>query len=154
VSIDAVIAYAEQVGLDENEDAERIIRCASAAGFAFDAAELRTALAVRELLRRVHREEILRAELGAAGSPLGFLLELARQSGYGLDREDILAVLRALCTDAELTDDQLDHVAGGTLAFTPEVGDEVVVAFVQADTQRPFIIGSLWNGSDKAPSGA
>ena len=35
----------------------------------------------------------------------------------------------------------------------PEVNDEVLVAFQQGDISRPFVIGGLWNGVDKAPLG-
>ncbi|HST62836.1 MAG TPA: phage baseplate assembly protein V, partial [Longimicrobium sp.] len=42
--------------------------------------------------------------------------------------------------------------AGNTrgVGFLPEVGDEVVVGFEQGDTERPLVLGSLWNGADKA----
>lgn len=33
----------------------------------------------------------------------------------------------------------------------PEVGDEVIIAFDYGDINRPFVIGSLWNGKDKIP---
>jgi uncharacterized protein involved in type VI secretion and phage assembly len=34
--------------------------------------------------------------------------------------------------------------------FIPEVGDEVLVAFERGDMRFPYVIGSLWNGKDKA----
>ena len=33
----------------------------------------------------------------------------------------------------------------------PEVEDEVLVMFEQGDVNHPYVIGSLWNGSDKPP---
>ncbi len=35
--------------------------------------------------------------------------------------------------------------------FLPEVGDEVLVAFENGDVNKPYIIGSLWNGKDAPP---
>ncbi len=35
--------------------------------------------------------------------------------------------------------------------FLPEVGDEVLVAFENGDVNKPFILGSLWNGKDAPP---
>ena len=35
--------------------------------------------------------------------------------------------------------------------FRPEVGDEVLVAFLQGNNRYPFVIGSLWNGVDTPP---
>jgi uncharacterized protein involved in type VI secretion and phage assembly len=37
------------------------------------------------------------------------------------------------------------------LIFIPEVDDEVLVAFDHGDVRAPYIIGALWNGSDKLP---
>jgi uncharacterized protein involved in type VI secretion and phage assembly len=36
--------------------------------------------------------------------------------------------------------------------FMPEAGDEVLVAFEQGDPHQPFVLGSLWNGTDKPPA--
>lgn len=35
--------------------------------------------------------------------------------------------------------------------FIPDVDDEVLVAFEQGDGRRPYVLGGLWNGRDKAP---
>ena len=37
------------------------------------------------------------------------------------------------------------------LVMIPEVGDEVLVAFEREDLRFPFILGGLWNGTDKPP---
>jgi uncharacterized protein involved in type VI secretion and phage assembly len=36
--------------------------------------------------------------------------------------------------------------------FVPEVGDEVLVAFIQGDMHFPVILGGLYNGQDKPPT--
>ncbi len=36
--------------------------------------------------------------------------------------------------------------------FMPQVGDEVLVAFNHGDVREPYIVGQLWNGSDKPPA--
>jgi uncharacterized protein involved in type VI secretion and phage assembly len=35
--------------------------------------------------------------------------------------------------------------------FVPDVNDEVLVVFEGGDTRRPYVVGGLWNGSDKPP---
>jgi uncharacterized protein involved in type VI secretion and phage assembly len=35
--------------------------------------------------------------------------------------------------------------------FIPDVDDEVLVAFEHGDSRRPYVLGGLWNGSDRAP---
>ena len=44
-------------------------------------------------------------------------------------------------------------MAGGGrgMVFIPEVNDEVIVAFEQGDMNRPYVLGSLWNGEDTPP---
>src|SRR5205085_12104872 len=35
--------------------------------------------------------------------------------------------------------------------FLPDVKDEVLVAFERGDIRFPYVVGSLWNGTDKPP---
>lgn len=36
--------------------------------------------------------------------------------------------------------------------FIPDKNDEVLVAFEAGDPRRPYVVGALWNGSDKPPA--
>ena len=36
--------------------------------------------------------------------------------------------------------------------FIPDLGTEVLVAFEAGDAERPYVIGSLWNGRDQPPA--
>lgn len=36
--------------------------------------------------------------------------------------------------------------------FMPDVGDEVLVVFVQGDPRHPLVVGGLWNGANAAPA--
>jgi phage baseplate assembly protein V len=36
--------------------------------------------------------------------------------------------------------------------FVPDVGDEVLIAFIQGDMRQPVILGGLYNGHDKPPA--
>ncbi len=58
-------------------------------------------------------------------------------------------------------DDQMELVcrlcqpyAGNGYGFfySPEIGDEVLVAFIQGDMRFPIILGGLFNGQDKPPT--
>ncbi len=40
---------------------------------------------------------------------------------------------------------------GRGLYCLPEVGDEVLVAFLHGEVEMPYILGSVWNGADKPP---
>jgi len=37
------------------------------------------------------------------------------------------------------------------MTFLPEINDEVLVAFEHGDMGRPYVVGRLWNGTDKVP---
>lgn len=41
--------------------------------------------------------------------------------------------------------------SGRGIEFIPEVNDEVLVAFEYNDINRPYVMGSLWNGQDTPP---
>ncbi|MFL6414181.1 MAG: phage baseplate assembly protein V [Bryobacteraceae bacterium] len=41
---------------------------------------------------------------------------------------------------------------GRGMYFLPEVDDEVLIAFEHGDVRFPYVVGSLWNGKDKAPA--
>jgi uncharacterized protein involved in type VI secretion and phage assembly len=41
--------------------------------------------------------------------------------------------------------------AGRGALLIPDVGDEVLVAFVAGDPRFPIVIGGLWNGADRPP---
>jgi uncharacterized protein involved in type VI secretion and phage assembly len=43
---------------------------------------------------------------------------------------------------------------GRGIYFVPEVDDEVLVAFEHGDVNRPYVLGSLWNGRDTPPKPA
>ena len=43
---------------------------------------------------------------------------------------------------------QLNAGGGRGSAFTPEIGDEVLVAFEHGDVRSPFVVGGLYNGVD------
>jgi uncharacterized protein involved in type VI secretion and phage assembly len=36
--------------------------------------------------------------------------------------------------------------------FVPQIGDEVLVAFSHGDIREPYVIGCLWNGTDRPPA--
>jgi phage baseplate assembly protein V len=36
--------------------------------------------------------------------------------------------------------------------FVPDVGDEVLISFIQGDMRQPIILGGLFNGADKPPA--
>ena len=56
--------------------------------------------------------------------------------------------------DAESDWARLANIGGGPnagMAFIPDVGDEVVMAFGHGDFSQPYVLGGLWNGKHKVP---
>jgi uncharacterized protein involved in type VI secretion and phage assembly len=41
--------------------------------------------------------------------------------------------------------------AGSGAFLLPDVGDEVLISFVQGDSRFPIVVGGLWNGAAQAP---
>ena len=60
----------------------------------------------------VVKDEALQAELKEVGSDVGKLIEIANTKGYDFSEEDLKEAAKK--GSGELTDDQLDDVAGGT----------------------------------------
>jgi hypothetical protein len=151
MTIEAVIAYFERVGLPPPGNEAAVVASAREAGFSFDEDELRAALEARDVLVEVRKDSALREEVIRAEKPTEALFAIARRSGHELSRDAVLALLRARKdANGELEARDLDHVAGGARAILPEVDDEVLVAFAHGDTRSPYVIGSLWK-SDKPP---
>ena len=86
---------------------------------------------------------------------------------YGVEEGIVTSVDQALSQDARIMvklvrrDDQMEvecrmcnGQAGNNYGFyfVPQVGDEVLVAFVQGDMRLPIILGGLYNGKDKPPA--
>jgi phage protein D/phage baseplate assembly protein gpV len=110
-----------------------------------------------------------------SGRRSGSLLELVRgmgqAQGHGVgdtiaigvvtDNKDDKGLGRVKVKLPWLADDATDWarvvIPGGGSArgfyWLPEVNDEVLVAFEQGDARRPYVIGGLWNGTDKPPKG-
>ena len=42
--------------------------------------------------------------------------------------------------------------AGRGTLFLPEIGDEVLVTFEEGDAERPYVVGSAWNGVHQPPA--
>jgi hypothetical protein len=151
MTIEAVVAYFERVGLPPPGNEAAVVASARAAGYAFSEVELRAALDAREVLVKVREDGALREEVIGAEKPTEALFAIARRSGRELRRDAVSALLRARKrAQGELEARELDRVDGGARAVLPEVDDEVLVSFAHGDARDPYVIGTLWK-SDKPP---
>lgn len=80
--------------------------------------------------------------------------------GVVTNNHDLEGLSRVKVRFPWLSDDDESHwarvaspMAGNGRGFfcLPEVDDEVLVAFEHGVVEYPYVIGSLWNGQDKAP---
>ncbi len=154
MSIQAAVAYVARTGTPA-ADVNQAAAAAGSQGLSCTPAEVRSVLEVRRLIGKVYADGgRVRESFGASGVTSSKLAELARTSGFALDRSTIGSVLNALKSESELDDDALDGVSGGARgAYTvPEVGDEVLVAFASGTPRQPYVVGALWSGKDKPPT--
>jgi uncharacterized protein involved in type VI secretion and phage assembly len=103
---------------------------------------------------------------GYRANTLSQLLGSNHNSGYGVvvgivtNAKDPDGLARVKVKYPTISDQLESHWArlvtpmagsGRGFEFIPEVNDEVLVAFEYDDINRPYILGSLWNGKDKPP---
>jgi uncharacterized protein involved in type VI secretion and phage assembly len=120
---------------------------------------------------------------GLAPSTIGYLLDTGAGSAESVGRHaQVFGVVPAIVTNNDdsadnnptqmgmvrvkfptLTNDLestwariAQPLAGPETGFyiMPQVNDEVLVMFENGDFNRPYVVGSLWNGTDKLPSEA
>jgi uncharacterized protein involved in type VI secretion and phage assembly len=103
---------------------------------------------------------------GHRANTLGQLLATNGHQGYGVvvgivtNLNDPEGLARVKVKYPTISEDLESHWArlvtpmagaGRGFEFIPEVNDEVLVAFEYDDINKPYILGSLWNGQDKPP---
>lgn len=88
---------------------------------------------------------------GAGGVVIGVVHDLDDPQKLGRVRVQLPLLGNQLSSWARLS--TLMAGAGRGTLFRPELGDEVVVAFLQGDPNQPFVIGALWNDKDVPPEG-
>jgi phage protein D len=123
------------------------------------------------ITRAVHRYDIegytTQFEIsGYRANTLSQLLASNGNNGYGVvvgivtNAKDPEGLARVKVKYPTISDQLESHWArlvtpmagpGRGFEFIPEVNDEVLVAFEYDDINRPYILGSLWNGKDKPP---
>jgi uncharacterized protein involved in type VI secretion and phage assembly len=76
----------------------------------------------------------------------------------GLGRVQLMYPWLPKYKDADLSSSwaRLANPMGGPdrgFFFLPEIDDEVLVGFEHGDVNRPYVLGTLWNNTDKPPTG-
>ena len=95
------------------------------------------------------------------------LSRVTDQRFYGVEEGVVTSVAQDLSKEGRIMvrlvrrDDHMEvecrlcnSLAGNNYGFffVPQVGDEVLVAFIQGDMRFPIILGGLYNGLDKPPA--
>ncbi|MEO0755748.1 MAG: VgrG-related protein [Cyanobacteria bacterium J06648_16] len=121
--------------------------------------------------RHLYHERIYTTEFSVRGLRGGDLLQTLETrnslqpgqtliAGIVADNNDPKGWGRVRVKLPSLTEDHMSNWArivtvgaGGTrgVDWLPEVNDEVLVGFEHGDIHRPYIIGGVWNGTDKPP---
>ena len=67
-------------------------------------------------------------------------------------KEVVLARIKInnLPVDQKISKNELQRIHGGS-AGLPDIGDDVLVAFLFGEERRPIVVGCLWNGKDVPP---
>jgi uncharacterized protein involved in type VI secretion and phage assembly len=96
------------------------------------------------------RHQALAAGLGVH---LALVTDLNDPSGASRVKVKLTAIADAAQQDGELWARVCTLFAGNNRGafWMPDVGDEVLVAFVMGDARQPIVLGGLWNGSSTAP---
>jgi uncharacterized protein involved in type VI secretion and phage assembly len=96
------------------------------------------------------RHQALAAGLGVH---LAIVTDLADPQGAARVRVKLPAVADSPQQAGELWARVCTLFAGDNRGafWMPDVGDEVLVAFVMGDARQPIVLGGLWNGASRAP---
>jgi uncharacterized protein involved in type VI secretion and phage assembly len=82
---------------------------------------------------------------------VGIVADLADPEGLGRVRVRYANYDDRLSTWARIAAPMAGQRRG--FRFTPDVGDEVLVAHEQGDKRRPYLLGALWSSVDEPPPG-
>jgi uncharacterized protein involved in type VI secretion and phage assembly len=95
--------------------------------------------------------------MNGGGAPAGVVIGIVTNNKDPEGQGRVKVKFPWLSADAESSWARIASPMAGAsrgLFILPEVNDEVLVMFEQGDVNHPYVIGSLWNGSDKPPLSA